>query len=81
MTAGMEIIDRERERETLRQMDAILIFVCNTYFCVLVELIGCPGRVIRHFIAPIPGRTPPSSRTGPHEYRAGRPDAPNADDA
>ena len=26
--AGMEIIDREREREWLEQMDTILIFVC-----------------------------------------------------
>ena len=25
---GMEIIDREREREWLEQMDTILIFVC-----------------------------------------------------
>jgi hypothetical protein len=29
-TAGMEIIDREREREWLDQMDTILIFVCVT---------------------------------------------------
>jgi len=28
--AGMEIIDREREREWLEQMDTILIFVCIT---------------------------------------------------
>jgi len=27
-TAGMEIIDREREKEWLEQMDTILIFVC-----------------------------------------------------
>jgi uncharacterized protein YjiS (DUF1127 family) len=27
-TVGMEIIDREREREWLEQMDTILIFVC-----------------------------------------------------
>jgi len=26
--AGMEIIDREREKEWLEQMDTILIFVC-----------------------------------------------------
>jgi hypothetical protein len=29
-TTGMEIIDREREREWLEQMDTILIFVCLT---------------------------------------------------
>jgi hypothetical protein len=29
-TAGMEIVDREREREWLEQMDTILIFVCIT---------------------------------------------------
>ena len=28
----MEIIDREREKEWLEQMDIILIFVCFTYF-------------------------------------------------
>ena len=27
-TTGMEIIDREREKEWLEQMDTILIFVC-----------------------------------------------------
>ena len=27
---GMEIIDREREKEWLEQMDTILIFVCFT---------------------------------------------------
>ena len=26
----MEIVDREREKEWLEQMDTILIFVCNT---------------------------------------------------
>jgi len=26
--AGMEIIDREREKEWIEQMDTILIFVC-----------------------------------------------------
>ena len=30
--AGMEIIDREREKEWLEQMDTILIFVCHTCF-------------------------------------------------
>ena len=30
--AGMEIIDREREKEWLEQMDTILIFVCYTCF-------------------------------------------------
>jgi hypothetical protein len=29
---GMEIIDREREKEWLEQMDTILIFVCLTSF-------------------------------------------------
>jgi len=27
--AGMEIIDREREKEWIEQMDTILIFVCH----------------------------------------------------
>jgi hypothetical protein len=31
-TAGMEVIDREREKEWLEQMDTILIFVCLTFF-------------------------------------------------
>jgi len=31
-TQGMEIIDREREKEWLEQMDTILIFVCLTFF-------------------------------------------------
>ena len=30
--AGMEIIDRERERGWLEQMDTILIFVCGASF-------------------------------------------------
>ena len=30
--AGMEVIDREREKEWLEQMDTILIFVCLTSF-------------------------------------------------
>ena len=29
-TTGTEIIDREREKEWLEQMDTILIFVCST---------------------------------------------------
>jgi hypothetical protein len=29
-TPGMEIIDREREKEWLEQMDTVLIFVCLT---------------------------------------------------
>ena len=29
-TAEMEIVDREREKEWLEQMDTILIFVCHT---------------------------------------------------
>ena len=28
----MEIVDREREKEWLEQMDTILIFVCHTRF-------------------------------------------------
>ena len=31
-TAEMEIVDREREKEWLEQMDTILIFVCHTCF-------------------------------------------------
>ena len=31
-TTGMEIIDREREKEWLEQMDTILIFVCLASF-------------------------------------------------
>ena len=30
--AGMAVIDREREKEWLEQMDTILIFVCLTSF-------------------------------------------------
>ena len=30
--AEMEIVDREREKEWLEQMDTILIFVCHTCF-------------------------------------------------
>ena len=30
--AEMEIVDREREKEWLEQMDTILIFVCYTCF-------------------------------------------------
>ena len=30
-TTEMEIVDREREKEWLEQMDTILIFVCHTY--------------------------------------------------
>ena len=29
-TTGMEVVDREREKEWLEQMDTILIFVCIT---------------------------------------------------
>jgi hypothetical protein len=31
---GMEIIDRDREKEWIEQMDTILIFVCLTPFDV-----------------------------------------------
>ena len=30
--AEMVIVDREREKEWLDQMDTILVFVCHTYF-------------------------------------------------
>ena len=38
-TAEMEIIDREREKEWLEQMDTILIFVCHTacFFAFLLD--------------------------------------------
>jgi len=77
----MEVIDREREKEWLEQMDTILIFVCLTCFYDLAELIGCPGRVIRGVLERFPHRAPQSPRTRPHGYNTGRPDIPNANDA
>ena len=80
-TAGMEIIDREREKEWLEQMDTILIFVCHTCFWRLADLIGCPGCVVRRILERFPDRTPSSSRTGSYGNHTGRPDLPNANDA
>ena len=80
-TAGMEIIDREREKEWLEQMDTILIFVCHTCLWRLVELIGCSGCTVRRFLERFPHRTPPSSRTGPYGYHTGCSDLPDANDA
>ena len=81
-TAEMEIVDREREKEWLEQMDTILIFVCHiACFCFSAGLIGCPGCVIRGILERFPHRTPPSSRTRPYGYHTGRPYLPNADDA
>jgi len=37
----MEIVDREREKEWLEQMDTILIFVCLTPLWRQPELMGC----------------------------------------
>ena len=79
--AEMEIVDREREKEWLEQMDTILIFVCHTCFYLFFELIGCPGCTIRRFLERFPHRTPPSSRTGPYGYNTGRPYLSNPDDA
>ena len=31
----MEIIDRERQKEWIEQMDTILVFVCMTFFLTL----------------------------------------------
>jgi len=77
----MEPIDRAREKEWLEQMDTILVFVCTTCFCVLAELISCPGRIIREFLERFPHRTSRSSRTGPHGYYTGCSNLPYANDA
>ena len=77
----MEIIDREREKEWLEQMDTILIFVCLVSLRRWAELIGYPGDIVRGFLERFPNRTPRSSRTRPHGYHTGRPHLPNADDA
>jgi len=50
-TPGMEIIDREREKEWLEQMDTILIFVCLTSLCRQPELIGCQSALFAAFIS------------------------------
>jgi len=47
----MEIIDREREKEWLEQMDTILIFVCLTSLCRQPELIGCQAALFAGFIS------------------------------
>jgi len=47
----MEIVDREREKEWLEQMDTILIFVCLTSLCRQPELIGCPAALFAGFIS------------------------------
>ena len=80
-TAEMEIVDREREKEWLEQMDTILIFVCHTRFLISAELTSCPGCIIRGFLERFPDRAPSSSRTGPYGYNTGRPNLPNPDDA
>jgi len=77
----MEIIDREREKEWLEQMDTILIFVCIVSVSRWAKLIDCPGGIVRGFLERFPHRTPRSSRTRPHGYHTGRPHLSNADDA
>ena len=77
----MEIIDREREREWLEQMDTILIFVCFPWFWRWVGLMDFAGRIVRRLLECIPHRTPQSSRTRPDGYHTGRPDLSNPDDA
>jgi len=77
----MEITDRAREKDWLEFMNITLIFVCNTCFCVLAELISCPGRIVRGFLDRFPHRTSRSSRTGPHGYYTGCSNLPNANDA
>jgi len=79
--AGMEIIDREREKEWIEQMDTILIFVCIVSLSHWAKLIDCPGGIVRRFLERFPYRTPRSSRTRPHGYHTGRPHLPNTDDA
>ena len=79
--AGMEIIDREREKEWLEQMDTILIFVCLVSLSRWAELIDRPGSIVRGFLERFPHRTPRSSRARPHGYHTGRPYLPNPDDA
>jgi hypothetical protein len=47
----MEIIDREREKEWLEQMDTILIFVCLTPSGVSPELIACQAALFAGFMS------------------------------
>jgi hypothetical protein len=47
----MEIIDREREREWLEQMDTILIFVCLTSLWRQLELMGCQALLFAGFLS------------------------------
>ena len=78
---GMEIIDREREREWLEQMDTILVFVCPTCCLCFDGIDCCPGCIIRQFLERIPHRTPRAPRTGPYGNHTGRTNLPNANDA
>jgi len=56
----MEIIDREREKKWVEQMDTILIFVCFACFRRPAELIGPPGRAICWLLKRFPYRAPQS---------------------
>ena len=47
----MEIIDREREKEWLEQMDTILIFVCHTSLWRPLEFIGCQAALFAGFLS------------------------------
>jgi len=50
-TPGMEIIDREREKAWLEQMDTILIFVCLTPLCRQPKLIDWQAALFAGFIS------------------------------
>jgi len=50
-TPGMEIIDREREKAWLEQMDTLLIFVCLASLSRQPELIGCQAALFAGFIS------------------------------
>ena len=47
----MEIIDREREKEWLEQMDTILIFVCHTSLWSQLEFIRCQAALFAGFLS------------------------------
>jgi hypothetical protein len=47
----MEIIDREREKEWMEQMDTILIFVCRTSLWCQPALIGCQAALFAGFLS------------------------------
>jgi hypothetical protein len=47
----MEIIDREREKEWMEQMDTILIFVCLTSLWCQPGLIGCQAALFAGFLS------------------------------